>query len=663
VLSSRSVESASGLVAIANGWPAVIGLAGVSTAEVDDEIAQVPESLYRFFAHEVFAALGDAVQTGLTTLAAAPILDRELAARLLGDDEAAAICTAALHVGVLVERDAKLELHPLARAFLEERGEASGVLTSEQTIACCFDYYWERRDWDAAFELISRHELGERFEPLLTAALDELLDTARLSTIDTWCERAAEEAIDGPIVSIARAEVALRHGRHAEAQAQAERAAAAESEHVFRALSVSGRAAHLASREEDGLDLYRRAEAAATTSGESRDAQWGQLRCLIDLESSEAPPMLSALLSGVRLGDPRDVVQAEAHRLHLGLRVGTVDLDGTEVAEELLESVNDPLVRSSFLSALAAALALAAKYGEALDAADELLTISEKYRLNFARPYGLCMEAIARAGLRQWGDAEAAATEARDRATASRDSYAQHVSIGALLRVLTQQGRHRAALAVETSHLRRSLPSAFAELSCSRALALAIGGRTDEARRAVSSTAGVTRAIEPVLLAEATLAICALKDGDADAPQIISGLEELSFSSGALDLLVVAYRSCPELLSVLLRLPDRERFHALMRRVGDDDLARALGHSVRAEADPMSLLSPRELEVAQLIGQGLTNRQIANVLFISESTVKRHAHNIYAKLGTSSRRALVVHAALQRSDQATSATEGADSSA
>ncbi len=49
--------SASGLVALANGWPAVIGLASVSSAEIEDGADQVPESLYRFFADEVFGAL------------------------------------------------------------------------------------------------------------------------------------------------------------------------------------------------------------------------------------------------------------------------------------------------------------------------------------------------------------------------------------------------------------------------------------------------------------------------------------------------------------------------------------------------------------------------------------------------------------------------------
>jgi DNA-binding NarL/FixJ family response regulator len=48
-------------------------------------------------------------------------------------------------------------------------------------------------------------------------------------------------------------------------------------------------------------------------------------------------------------------------------------------------------------------------------------------------------------------------------------------------------------------------------------------------------------------------------------------------------------------------------------------------------------LAKRELEVATLIGDGLTNRQIGERLFISERTVTTHVGNILNKLGFDSR--------------------------
>ena len=315
VLANRSSQSASGLVALANGWPAVIALAGVSSAELEADI-EVPESLYRFFAEEIFDSLGDDVRQGLALLAVAPLLDRELADELLGD-ESARVCSAALDVGILEERNEGLELHPLARSFLEEwaahrPGESGRTTSAAET---CLRRFKARRDWDAAFEIISRRGPIGDLAPLLEEALDELLETARLSTIETWCDLAADADVSRPIFSIARAEVALRHGRHAEAQSFAEAAASAgEPTLIFRGLGVAGRAAHLASREEDGLELFRRAEAAATSEPERRDALWGQLlMCEIELERPEAAMTLGQLCAGVRICDPQMGAGRDTH--------------------------------------------------------------------------------------------------------------------------------------------------------------------------------------------------------------------------------------------------------------------------------------------------------------------------------------------------------------
>ncbi len=48
-------------------------------------------------------------------------------------------------------------------------------------------------------------------------------------------------------------------------------------------------------------------------------------------------------------------------------------------------------------------------------------------------------------------------------------------------------------------------------------------------------------------------------------------------------------------------------------------------------------LSERELEVLQLVAAGLSNREIAQELYIAVGTVKRHTNHIYGKLGVHSR--------------------------
>ncbi|MFI6535969.1 response regulator [Nonomuraea sp. NPDC050547] len=64
----------------------------------------------------------------------------------------------------------------------------------------------------------------------------------------------------------------------------------------------------------------------------------------------------------------------------------------------------------------------------------------------------------------------------------------------------------------------------------------------------------------------------------------------------------------------------------------------------RMRAPAPQLLSPRELEVLELVAAGNTNREAAARLFITEATVKSHLLNIYTKLGVNDRAAAVTEA-------------------
>ncbi|HEX8172447.1 MAG TPA: helix-turn-helix transcriptional regulator [Thermoanaerobaculia bacterium] len=73
---------------------------------------------------------------------------------------------------------------------------------------------------------------------------------------------------------------------------------------------------------------------------------------------------------------------------------------------------------------------------------------------------------------------------------------------------------------------------------------------------------------------------------------------------------------------------------------------------VRAEPRPapgQELLSPREREIARMVADGQPNKTIAAVLDISAWTVNAHLRRIFAKLGVTSRAAMVAKLLRQKS--------------
>ena len=85
--------------------------------------------------------------------------------------------------------------------------------------------------------------------------------------------------------------------------------------------------------------------------------------------------------------------------------------------------------------------------------------------------------------------------------------------------------------------------------------------------------------------------------------------------------------------------------------LSNDDMAEKFGRKLRNAADrsdPLSGLSDQEKVLLDLLGEGLTNKQIAERMFLAEKTVRNHVTGILAKLGVENRVQAALRAAQWR---------------
>jgi DNA-binding NarL/FixJ family response regulator len=93
------------------------------------------------------------------------------------------------------------------------------------------------------------------------------------------------------------------------------------------------------------------------------------------------------------------------------------------------------------------------------------------------------------------------------------------------------------------------------------------------------------------------------------------------------------------IVSAILSIMSGER--VMTPSVADQFFNLSAGGSQKARYDGMTR---REVEILRLLGQGMSNKQVAYQLKISEKTVRNHISNFYAKLGVGDRSQAVLYA-------------------
>lgn len=110
---------------------------------------------------------------------------------------------------------------------------------------------------------------------------------------------------------------------------------------------------------------------------------------------------------------------------------------------------------------------------------------------------------------------------------------------------------------------------------------------------------------------------------------------EAALSAGAA---AYVYKSIDlaDLPAILRQALNRKAYFSLPPGIGGT-LTRLRSERAQEQVRDRTGLTRRELEILGAVSRGLSNREVARELFLSDQTVKFHLHNIYSKLGVSNR--------------------------
>jgi LuxR family maltose regulon positive regulatory protein len=647
VLAHREGATAAGLVALAEGWPAVIGLAALMD-ELELPEGSLPGALYEYFAEELYQAASSAVQRGLCLLALAPSLVERVADAMLGDD-ASTVIAEGVRLGFLTGRSGDLQFHPLLRAFLEPR--VRQLATREAEVERLSAHLAGLKFWDDAFALLRRFYSERVFVKLFERSLDDLLQGSRLPTLARWVQLAEENHVDAPVLDLARAELAFAAGHRRKAEELGLRSGRRlKARHPLRsrAYYVAGISARMNCYPERGGEAFENALRFATTTHDKMGAIWGQLLVRLDVDPTNVDALLHSfdeLADGSATSELRGAMARHLVAIRKGEPIyGVAEL--FESAEYLIGQVDEPRVVSSFLTSKALLLAVLGRYEQALAAAGDLERYVRDARLPFAIPYARRIRAMAELGLRHFSRCQQT-VDWLDRHRPKLDDIFLDLETRMLrCRLLMSQGLpERGFQALCEQPERFPFEGERGEYLATLGLALACSGKYKQSLKSVDEAAEISQTIEVRTLVPLARAIVKLEKCEMSGSSLASEAVSQAIQLGNIDSLVLAYRAYPGLLVAvrdesLLQKP----LINVMDRARDQALAKQ-HHLASSSPKHSGRLTRREGDVIGLIAQGLTNKEIARVLYISEATVKVHVLHIFEKLGVHTRTEAALRAA------------------
>jgi LuxR family maltose regulon positive regulatory protein len=619
----------------AQGWPAVLGLAAMRS-EKDLPQALLPRALYDFLASELLESAPAEVREGLVVLAAASVASTEVARLLLGPRSKEILRQAAGLRLVALGLDGGVALHPLLRELMLL--ELKADLDRREGVSNRLRPLIDAARWDEAIAAAEAVRTLIYVTDLVQAAADRLLRAGRLESLRRCVSIARAVGVEPPFVDYLESELAYTNGDFDRALLLGARAAPRLGAHlVARAHLCAARAAFLGGRRKEALEHAEAAEALAVDDRTRIESVWARLTQTLDDELPESATMFEEF-KAVASNSNEDALRIATARLFVAATDGGTE-QALEDASIMLSALGDaePLVECAFLSAYSDHLSIKSRYENALETIKLATMLADASGFEFVRRYLLFHKAKVLIGLRKVAVAEQTLKALERSLLATPDVYCEaHDAVLRASLYITVGDAERALAALSREPNARVSPGPRGERLGLRAIIFAATGHPEQALESAAGARHASRALEAQTLALTSEATVAYRAGHLD-----TAAERLqkARATGGLHQLVLAVRAFPSLADLMANDATMATFVSdLLLSSNDTAIARMAGLTVpRSAPRRREPLSPREREIHELLAQGLTNREIAKLLFISHSTAKVHVHHVLEKLGVRSR--------------------------